>query len=270
MKYQSRKENHGENKESGDKQSSSLIDSLRVQISKVSALNRFRFINGNKKPFESENEVQIGDIADKIRNKISINRLSKSPELDSIDGNHSEHIGDSYSPFRKRNKNSERSLLQDKMTNFAQSRSELENLLLYNINKLRREQIKLRNYQLNKNNTQDENEILFPNIYTPLSSMKFMNIQELYLFLSLFYQNGQAEQTLANLNNLQIIFFTPESTSTSNSSTIITGRYTKILDDEYLFLNNASASKFILNSTNFKDYRIRQYPGFFNCGLHIH
>lgn len=249
MRLESRKENHGENKDSRDTPSSKLINSLRTQINKISVLNRFRSINGNKKPLDNENELQISDIADKIRNKISISRSNKNAYFNDIDGNYSENIGDAYSPFRKRNKNSERSLLQDKLTRFGQARSELENLLLYNINKLRHEKIKLRKYQFDKNNTEDENQLLFPNIYTPLSSMKFMNIQELYLFLSLFYHNNEKDKTLSNLNNLQTIFFTPENTSISHSSIIITGRHTQVLDDEYLFSNNASNSKLIMSST---------------------
>ncbi|WKS78474.1 hypothetical protein CPCDC_6g3600 [Cryptosporidium sp. 43IA8] len=247
MKFQSEK--NEENKESINKSSSALINSLRNQINKVSALNKFRFINSNKKPLE--NEVQISDLADKIRNKISINKLNKSPGLEHTNNKYSEEIGGAYSPFRKRNKNNEKYSLQNKMSNFEQTRSELENLLLYNINKLRHERIKLKNCQMNKNNSHDENEILFPNIYTPLSSMKFMNIQELFLFLSLFYHNYQREWILPllnNLKNLEIIFFTPESTSSSYSSTIITGRYTKILNEEYLFSSNAPISKLILNS----------------------
>ncbi|KAH8584430.1 uncharacterized protein ELE39_002524 [Cryptosporidium sp. chipmunk genotype I] len=252
MRSQSKKQNYGENKEIRNTPSSALIDSLRSQINKVSTLNRFRFINCSKKSLESENEVQISDIADKIRNKISINKPGKNPGLNPTDANYSEHNRDTYSPFRKRNKNHGRCLLQDKMSNFAQTRSEFENLLLHNINKLRHERIKLKNSEKNKNNTSDENEILFPNIYTPLSSMKFMNIQELFLFLSLFYYNVQREwilPVLPNSNNLQIIFFTPENTSSSHSSTIITGRHTHILNDDYLFSSNAPISKFILNTT---------------------
>ncbi|POM83754.1 hypothetical protein CmeUKMEL1_08975 [Cryptosporidium meleagridis] len=249
MKFQSEK--NGENKESINTPSSALINSLRNQINKVSALNKFCFINGNKKPLESE--VQISDIADKIRNKISTSKINQNPGLEHEKNNYSEEIGGVYSPFRKRNKNNEKYSLQNNMSNFEQTRSELENLLLYNINKLRHERIKLKNCQANNNNnnSNDENEILFPNIYTPLSSMKFMNIQELFLFLSLFYHNYQREWILPllnNLKNLEIVFFTPESTSSSYSSTIITGRYTKILNEEYLFSSNAPISKLILNS----------------------
>lgn len=229
---------------------STLIDSLRTRISKVSALNRFRFINSSKGPPDSEQELQMSDIADKIRNQISLSKSSKLPEPIPANGGYSKTNEDAHSPLKKKNKCPEKLLLQDMISNFGQGRSELENILLYNINKLRHEHIKQRNHLLPKS----ENDAFFPNSYTPLSSMKFMNIQELYLFLSLFYQNYREKipnpaGARSKMNKLQILFFAPENTSSLNSSTIVTGRHTENLHEDYLFSNDAPASKLILNSS---------------------
>ncbi|KAJ1611663.1 hypothetical protein OIY81_1467 [Cryptosporidium canis] len=247
MSSGSKDENCGENRDGGELPSSLLINSLRSQISKVATLNRFRFINTNKAPLESEREVHMNDIADKIRSQISLNKANKSLDSKPVGANSSEHNEEMYSPLRKRNKSPFGPSLQDEISSFEQRRSEQESILLYNINKLRHDQIKLNNRHINSDG---ENEMFFPSSYAPLSSMKFMNIQELNLFLSLFYEYGEKKPNLSgslNTNNLQIIFFTPESISSTSSSTIVTGRQTEKLDDDYLFSEKATISKLILS-----------------------
>ncbi|KAJ1613133.1 hypothetical protein OJ253_439 [Cryptosporidium canis] len=246
MNSGSKDENFGENRDGGELSSSLLINSLRSQINKVATLNRFRFINTSKAPLESEREIHMNDIADKIRSQISLNKSNKNLDSKPVGANSSEHE-EIYSPLRKRNKGPFGSSLQDEISNFEQRRSEQESILLYNINKLRHDQIKLNNRHINNNS---ENEMFFPSSYAPLSSMKFMNIQELNLFLSLFYEYGEKKPNLSgsiNTNNIQIIFFTPESISSSSSSTIVTGRQTEKLDDDYLFSDKATISKLILS-----------------------
>ncbi|KAF7456180.1 hypothetical protein HWI79_3266 [Cryptosporidium felis] len=258
-----RQKENGEQNAQNREISSLLIDSLRNQVSKVSAFNKFHYIKNSRKPCETEKDSQIGNIADRIRNAISINRLNSAQRPGCNESSFHNQSEDVFSPFRKRNKSSERSLLQNKVFSFNQAISEQDNILLHTINKMRFEQIRLKNREDSAKedsldrpgsesglDSEPDAYFFFPQVYTPLYPIKLLNLQELYLFIWLFYKECREETQVSapNSNLPRLLFFSPEKVSVSQFSTVLSGRITHYLDHRILFPNEACAGKLFLNS----------------------
>ncbi|KAK6589078.1 hypothetical protein RS030_243578 [Cryptosporidium xiaoi] len=253
--------------------SSLIIDSLRNQIKRIPTFSKYRVlkpnINERNQIYNNENEFnnanndtnessnKISSVAEQIRNTVLTCYSSCKENVYDNNLNYELNNGsDAFSPFHKKHKVTENTYFRDKISEYNQLKMDENELCMYKINKLRNEMIKL-----NKKNTynkyENSNAIkLIPNIYTPLSPMELLNLKELTLILSILYSNDAEKDFFSyyfsdndeDKNNVN--FFYPEKLSITQYSTVITGKITHKLDDNFVFsYNNSQQCKFILSNS---------------------